>query len=42
MFSGHCGLLLEAVSVAYSLETAQGETGRRKMNVVLLLGETEP
>lgn len=27
MFSGHCGLLLEAVSVAYSLETAQGETG---------------
>lgn len=26
MFSGHCGLLPEAVSVGYSLETAQGWT----------------
>lgn len=43
MFSGHCGLLPEAVSVGYSLETAQGWTRDwETMIVVLLRGETEP
>lgn len=41
MFSGQSGRMLGALSVAYSLETAQEETGRQKMNLVLLLWETK-